>query len=122
MAKMSIVGDVAYNRKDNRAEIQANVSFEDNIYQTIDLGFGGFRIDGYGGELKPGQEFILDGIGPADEEVFMVRVDCLVARRLGSQLGVGFTELSSDAYDILEALLMRRKKFFDKLKSKQRPG
>ena len=122
MAKITIVGDVAYNRKDNRAEMRANVSFEGETYQTIDLGFGGFRIDGYGGELKPGQEFVLDGIGPGDEEVFMVRVDCLVARRLGSQLGVGFTGLSSDAYDILEALLMRRKKFFEKLRSKQRPG
>lgn len=122
MAKMTIVGDVAYNRKDNRVEVQANVSFEDKTYQMIDLGFGGFRIDGYGGELKPGQEFVLDGIGPGDEEIFMVRINCLVARRLGNQLGVSFTELSSDAYDILEALLMRRKKFFEKLRSKQRPG
>lgn len=122
MAKMTVVGSAAYNRKDNRAEMRANVSFEGETYQTIDLGFGGFRIDGYGGELKPGDEFTLDGIGPGDGEVFAVRVNCLVARRLGSQLGAGFTELSSEAYDILEALLMRRKKFFEKLRSKQRAG
>ena len=119
---MSIVGHTAYNRKDNRAEVVANVSIEGETYQTIDLGLGGFRIDGYGGELKPGDEFLLEGIGPADEEVFAVRVDCLVARRLGNQLGAGFVELTSEAYDILDALLMRRKKFLAKLRSKQRPG
>ena len=122
MAKMTIVGSAAYNRKDNRAEVHANVSFGGETYQTIDMGLGGFRIDGYAGELKPGDEFVLDGIGPGDEEVFAVRVDCLVARRLGSQLGAGFAGLSSDAYDIIDALLMRRKKFFAKLRSKQRPG
>lgn len=122
MAKMTIVGSAAYNRKDNRAEVHANVSFGGKTYQTIDLGLGGFRIDGYEGELMPGQEFVLEGIGPGDDEVFAVFVNCLVARRLGSQLGVGFVELSSEAYDILDALLMRRKKFFEKLRSKQRSG
>lgn len=122
MAKMTIVGSAAYNRKDNRAEVHANVLIEGETYQTIDLGLGGFRIDGYEGELMPGQEFLLDGIGPANEEVFTVRVDCLVARRLGSQLGAGFIELSSEAYDILDALLMRRKKFLAKLRKKQRPS
>ena len=62
MAKMTIVGSAAYNRKDNRAEVHANVSFGGKTYQTIDLGLGGFRIDGYEGELKPGQEFVLEGI------------------------------------------------------------
>ena len=116
MAKMTVVGSADYNRKDNRIEIPIIVSFGDKQYQTLDWGFGGFRVGDYDGELRPGDEFTVDGLGLVGGHVFGVRIDCLVARRLGQQLGAGFVELSSNAYDLLEALMMRRKKFLEKLK------
>ena len=122
MAKMTIVGAADYNRKDHRIEIPIIVAFEDRHFQTLDWGMGGFRIGDYEGELKPEDELIVDGLGMVDGDLFAVRIDCLVARRLGQQLGVGFVGLSSDAYDLLEALMMRRRKFLEKLKSKMRSG
>ena len=113
---MTIVGSADYNRKDNRIEIPIIVAFEGKRYQTLDWGFGGFRIGGYQGELKPGDRFTVDGVGLVDGDVFGVRIDCRVVRRLGQQMGLGFLELSSDAYDLLEALMMRRRKFLEKLK------
>ena len=53
-----IAGTTDYNRKDNRVETSAFVSFEGETYQVLDIGLGGFRIDGYDGELMPGQEFL----------------------------------------------------------------
>jgi len=109
----------AYNRKDNRLEEpKIFFSFDGGIYQTIDWGFGGFMAGDYEGELMPEQEFFIDGIGPSADEVFAVRVDAVVARRLGNQLCVGFVELTSDAYDILEALMMRRAKLLDKFRNR----
>ena len=100
--------------KDNRIETAACVSFEGEVYQVLDIGLGGFRIGGYEGELMPGQEFMIDGIGLDEDNIVAVRVDCTVARRLGNQPGVGFVELDSLSYDVLDALMMRRKKFFEK--------
>jgi hypothetical protein len=111
-----VAGVTEYNRKDNRVETPACVSFEGTIYQVLDIGFGGFGIGSYEGELMPGQEFLIDGIGLDEDNIIAVRVDCTVARRLGNQLGVGFVELDSLSYDVLDALMMRRKKFFEKMK------
>lgn len=61
---------------------------------------------------------MIDGIGLDEDNIVAVRVDCTVARRLGNQLGVGFVELDSLSYDVLDALMMRRKKFFEKMKNR----
>jgi len=109
----------AYNRKDNRiVDPKIFFSFDGGVYQTIDWAFGGFMVDGYEGELMTEQEFLVDGIGPTADEIFAVRVDAIVARRLGSQISGGFVELTSDAYDILEALMMRRAKLLDKFRNR----
>jgi len=115
-----IAGTTDYNRKDNRIETAACVSFEGEVYQVLDIGLGGFRIGGYEGELMPGQEFMIDGIGLDEDNIVAVRVDCTVARRLGNQLGVGFVELDPLSFDVLDALMMRRKKFFEKMKNARR--
>lgn len=122
MAKMTIVGHAAYQRKNNRIAVPViNVGFRDESYATIDWGLGGFRIAEYEGELKLDEEFVVDGIGPGDQdELLAVRIESRVARRLDDQLSVAFITLSGDAYDILEALMMRRKKFLEKLKMKSR--
>ncbi|MFQ5764148.1 MAG: hypothetical protein ACE5GT_04405 [Rhodospirillales bacterium] len=119
MARTTIMGSTPYNRKDNRVEVPViSVSFDGDVYQTLDWGLGGFRVDDYKGSLLPGAEFIVDGIGPGDEEVFAIRIDCQAIRVADGQLAASFVELSGQAYDILEALMMRRKKFLEKLKMK----
>ncbi len=107
-----------HHRKDNRIEMAAAVSLEGNIYQTLDVGFGGLMVGGYEGELMPGSEFVIDGLGLDEDNIIAVRINCHVARRLGNQLGVGFAELDSLSYDVLDALMMRRKKFFEKMKNR----
>ena len=107
-----------HHRKDNRIEVAACVSFAGNVYQTVDIGFGGLGVGGYEGELMPGNECMIGGLGPDEENIVAVRIDCTVARRLGNQLGVGFIELDSLSYDVLDALMMRRKKFFEKMKNR----
>ena len=82
------------------------------------MGLGGFRIGDYEGELMPGTEFLVDGLGMTEEDITAVRIDCTVARRLGNQLGAGFVELDSQSYDVIDALMMRKKKFFEKMKNK----
>lgn len=113
-----VAGTTEYNRKDNRIETSACVSIEGEIYRVLDIGLGGFRIGDYEGELMPGMEFMVDGLGLDEDNMVAVRVDCTVARRLGNQIGVGFNELDSLSYDVLDALMMRRKKFFEKMKNR----
>ncbi len=107
-----------HHRKDNRIGVAACISFEGNVYQTLDIGFGGIGVSGYEGELMPGSEFVVDGLGPDEDNIVAVRINCHVARRLGNQLGIGFAELDSLSYDVLDALMMRRKKFFEKMKNR----
>ncbi len=107
-----------HHRKDNRLVVNAFVSFEGNVYQIVDIGFGGLGVGGYEGELMTGSEFMIDGLGPDEENIVAVRIDCTVARRLGNQIGIGFAELDSLSYDVLDALMMRRKKFFEKMKNR----
>jgi len=107
-----------HHRKDNRIEMTAFVSFEGEVHQTLDVGFGGLMVGGYEGELMPGSEFVIDGMGPDEDNIIALRINCTVARRLGNQLGVGFAGLDSLSYDVLDALMMRRKKFFAKMKNR----
>ncbi len=107
-----------HHRKDNRVEMPAVVSFEGNVYHTVDIGFGGLGVGSYEGELMTGDEFLIDGLGLDEDNIVAVRIDCHVARRLGNQIGIGFAELDGLAYDVLDALMMRRKKFFAKMKNR----
>ena len=111
-----VAGTTEYNRKDNRVTTPACISFEGKAYQILDIGFGGFRVGGYEGELMPGRRFLVDGLGLDLDNMVALRIECTVARRLGNELGGGFNELNSLSYDVLDALMMRRKKFFEKLK------
>lgn len=115
MAKMSIVGNAAYKRKDNRIAVPVAVSFGGERYQTVDWSLGGFQILGYKGKLLPGHEFKLDGVGFDVENVYSLSIDCSVVRSREGNLAASFIQLTPQAYDALEALMMRRKKFFEKL-------
>ncbi len=116
-----IVGRIVpYQRRNNRVEVPAiNVSFGGQRYQTVDWGLGGFRIDAFHGKLRKDEEFVLDGIGPADEDELMpIHIVCRAVRRNREEFSATFTELSSDAYEKIEALMLHRKKVLEKLKTR----
>ena len=119
VAKMTITGGDGYNRKDNRIEEQViYVLIEGETYPTLDWSLGGFRLNGYLGSIVEGQEFLVEGIGPALTELFPIRVDCHAIRVMDEQLAASFLELTSDTYDVLEALMMRRQKPLEKLRAR----
>ncbi len=119
MAKQSFIGSADYNRKDNRIEEPAiYFMIEGDILLSLDWGLGGFRVGSYKGSIRSGQEFLVEGIGPNPGLIFIVRVDCEAVRMQDEELAATFAELSSDAYDILEALMMRRQKPIEKLKER----
>jgi len=111
---IKIVGTTQYTRKDNRIETFTFVSFEDDVYQIMNVGFGGLMIGGYEGKLMSGMGCKVKGFSLEDNNFVDVHIDCVVARRVGNQIGIQFVELDQLSYEVLEALIMRRKKFFKK--------
>ena len=117
VADSNSFGNVAHNRKDNRIEDTVIIILiENEAYQTLDWSLGGFRIGGYKGEIHGNTEFVVNGIGSDLENIFDVRVDCHAVRVTDGQLSASFVEIDSDVYDILEALMLHRKKLLEKLK------
>ncbi len=119
MADSNSFANLAHNRKDNRVEDTVIIiSIEDEAYQTLDWSFGGFRIGGYKGNIRGNAEFLVNGIGPDLDTIFTVRIDTKAIRIADEQLSASFIEKDSDVYDILEALMTRREKPFEKLKKR----
>lgn len=119
MAKQAFIGSADYKRKDNRIEEPAiYFLIEGDLLVTLDWGLGGFRVGNYEGSIRDGDEFLIEGIGPNPGLIFVVRVDCEAVRISDGELAATFVELTSDAYDILEALMMRRQKPLEKLKAR----
>ena len=119
MAKSTVIGATDHHRKDVRIEDTVIIiSIEDDAYQTLDWSLGGFRIGGYKGSIQGNSEFMVNGIGPDLETIFAVRADCKAIRVADGRLSVSFTEINSDVYDILEALMLRREKLLEKLKKR----
>ncbi len=119
MARRSVVGkSKPYERKDRRVEVPViNIAFRDDCYQTMDWGLGGFRIENFKAPMKKDEEFLLDGIGPGDEDgILAIRIPCKAIRRQKYELSCSFLALSTEAYDLLEALMLRRKKFLEMLR------
>lgn len=124
MARRSVIGkSKPYERKNRRVEVPTvALEFGGERYQTLDWGLGGFRIDDFKLPMKKDEEFMLDGIGPADEEELLaVRIPCRAVRRNKYELSCAFIVLGSDAYDIMEALMLRRQKVLDKLMQSNKP-
>ena len=108
-----------HTRKDNRIEdIVIYFLIDDEPYQTLDWGLGGFKVGGYQGKMVTNAEFQVNGIGPDLESIFKVSIDCQAVRINKKELSASFIEIDSDVYDILEALMLRREKPLEKLKQR----
>jgi len=124
VARRSVIGkSKPYERKNRRVEVPAiNLELLGGRYQTLDWGLGGFRIDDFKAPIKKDQEFLVEGIGPADEDdLLAVRIPCRAVRRNKYELSCAFIVLGTSAYDILEALMLRRQKVLDKLMKGKNP-
>ncbi len=108
---VKIIVHAEYNRKDNRIENPAYGFLEGNVYPLLNVGFGGLMIGGYEGKLMPGMGCTVKGLGLDENNLVDVHIDCTVARRLDNEIGIGFVELDSRSYEVLETLIMRRGKF-----------
>jgi len=114
-----VYGIGAHHRKDVRVEdVVIIISIEDEPFETLDWSFGGFRVGGYRGSITNNAEFLVNGIGPDLDTMFAVRVDCKAIRVTDDRLSASFVEISSDVYDVLEALMTRRQKALDRLKAR----
>ncbi len=120
MARRSVIGkSKPYERKNRRVAVPAiNLSIRGAQYQTLDWGLGGFRIDQFEAPMKKDEEFRVEGIGPADsEQLLAVQIPCRAVRRNKYELACAIIALGSDAYDIIEALMLRRRKVLEKLQN-----
>lgn len=117
MARRSVIGkSKPYQRRNQRVEVpEIEVSFWGKNFRTLDWGLGGFRVSNFEGAMKKDEEFIVDGIWAGDEQgVLPVRIDYRAVWRKGPILAAAFIVLSSNDFEILEALMMRRKDFLKK--------
>lgn len=117
MARRSVVGtSKPYQRRNKRVEVpEIEVSFRGKNFRTLDWGLGGFRLGNFEGKIGKDEEFVVDGIWAGDDEgVLPVRIDCRAVWRNGPVLAAAFIVLSSNDFEILEALMLRRKDFLEK--------
>ncbi len=120
LARRSVSGtSKPYERKNQRVEVpEIQLSFRGGRYRTMDWGLGGFRVDLFKKPMKKDEEFMVDGIGPVNADLMAVRIPCRAVRRNKYELSCEFIALGSEAYDIIEALMLRRTKALEKLKAK----
>ena len=119
MAKRSIVGtSKSYQRRNKRVEVPAiQISFRGQRFHTDDWGLGGFRISDFQGEMHKNEEFTIVGIWAGDDDdIISLHIDCRAVRRNGPKLSAAFVTLNNEAFEVLEALMLRRRKFLEKLK------
>ena len=119
VAKRSISGiSKPYQRRNKRVEVPAiQISFRGRRFHTDDWSLGGFRISDFQGEMRKNEEFIVDGIWAGDDDdLISVCINCRAVRRNGPKLSAAFVTLNAEAFEVLEALMLRRRKFLENFK------
>ncbi|MSO92220.1 MAG: PilZ domain-containing protein [Rhodospirillales bacterium] len=96
-------------RRDTRIESPIiRIRIEGQSYRTVNWSLGGVLIAAYDGSLREGNEFTVTGIGLEHGGLVAVMVPTRAVRVRDGFLAACFTELDGRAYDVLEALLMKR--------------
>lgn len=113
-APLSVPTSLLMNdRRDRRVTVPViSLRIAGQRYTTRDWSLGGFLIDGYAGTLNTGERFEVEGIGPgAEGTVYPLTVPSEVVRVEGDKLAARFEVLPPSAFDILEGLMMRRRRY-----------
>lgn len=102
----------AQQRRNQRIVVPViRLTFDGRIYQSVDWSLGGFLIEPYVGTMLTDREFTVDGIGPGDGDLIKLPIRARVVRNSRGRLAASFVDLSDNAFEILEALMMRRRKY-----------
>ena len=96
-------------RRNTRVESPVlRIQIEGRSYRTVNWSLGGVLIAAYEGGLVEGDSFTIAGIGLEQGGFVGVSVPARVVRIKDGHLAGCYSELGGRAYDVLEALLMRR--------------
>ena len=82
---------------------------------SVDWSLGGLQVEPYAGALRPGAEFSIPAIGPADGPLMPVGIRARVERLKEGKLAAIFLELDTRAFDVLEAMMLRRRQYLASL-------
>jgi hypothetical protein len=109
---MKIVGVGAANRRrDKSVDVRPiQVELEGRRYETVDWSLGGFLIEGYQGDRRPGQPITVGLTVSAGGRVFehVARAEIVRIHTDTGRLAANFTDLDAAAVDTLEGWLTGR--------------
>ncbi len=101
-------GKPRQQRRDTRIESPIiRLQIEGKAYRTVNWGLGGVLI-AYDGFLREGDAVNITGIGLEYGGLVRVEVPARVVRVCEGAIAAQYTALDGYAYDVLEALFMRR--------------
>lgn len=104
-------GTAGQQRRDQRLVVPViRLEVDRNLYQSIDWSLGGIKFEPYYGNVQTGEAFVITGLGPGNGEPVPVTVRARAIRVQGGRVAARFVELDERAYNVLEALIMRRRR------------
>ena len=86
-----------------------------HIYTSVDWSLGGFQIEGYAGDLCPGTDVAVAAAGPEDAPLMPIGARARIARLKDGLLAATFIEMDGRAFDLLEAMMLRRRQYLASL-------
>lgn len=88
---------------------------EGEPYASLDWSLGGFQIENYAGSLRHGDDFPIPAAGPEGGPIMPVGLRARVARLKDGRLAATFIEMDGRAFDLLEAMMLRRRQYLASL-------
>ena len=85
------------------------------IHASVDWSLGGFQIEGYAGDLAPGAETPIVAAGPEEGTLMPIGARARVLRIQDGLLAAAFIEMDERAFDLLEAMMLRRRQYLASL-------
>ena len=111
---MAVTGITSKNsRKDIRkSEPVLTIAFDGKRYETLDWGFGGFKLKRYEGKLKREDEIIVTHLALPSGTGIAARAKALVLRNntVKKELSCTFEGLDDNIFDFIEKVSLRRLK------------
>ena len=82
---------------------------------SVDWSLCGLQVEPYAGTLRPGSDFSIGAVGPAEGALMPVGIRARATRIEENALAALFIELDARALDALEAMMMRRRQYLASL-------
>lgn len=82
---------------------------------SVDWSLGGLQVEPYAGTLRPGEDFSINAVGPAEGPLMPVGIRARAMRIEGDALAAVFVELDVRAFDALEAMMLQRRQYLASL-------